>query len=72
LEGIILFSNNKTLKWLDDMDDEKKSKIIETAQLAAPKIIEDFWKRKTELKIKRIELVKQKKEDILKIQRQKN
>ena len=54
------------------MDDEKKSKIIETAQLAAPKIIEDFWKRKTELKIKRIELVKQKKEDILKIQRQKN
>ena len=37
-----------------------------------PKIIEDFRKRKTELKIKRIELVKQKKEDILKIQRQKN
>ena len=54
------------------MDDEKKSKIIETARLAAPKIIEDFRKRKTELKIKRIELVKQKKEDILKIQRQKN
>ena len=28
LEGIILFSYNKTLKWLDEMDDENKNPIL--------------------------------------------
>jgi len=28
LEGIILFSYNKTLKWLDEMDDENKYPIL--------------------------------------------
>ncbi|CAG2205626.1 unnamed protein product [Mytilus edulis] len=45
LEGIILFSNNKTLRWLDDMNVEKKAEVFKIAREKTPEIIKQFRKR---------------------------
>ncbi|KAG1708474.1 putative transposase-like protein [Nymphon striatum] len=71
LEGVILFSNNKTLEWLDALDFDKKKKMFEAARTSAPKMIEGFKERKRILKQKHIELLHKKRVDILNLERKK-
>ncbi|CAG2215742.1 unnamed protein product [Mytilus edulis] len=63
LEGIILFSNNKTLRWLDDMNVEKKAEVFKIAREKTPEIIKQFRKRKEEIKKNHMLLLKQRKEE---------
>jgi hypothetical protein len=42
LEGLILFSNNKTVNWLNEMECEKKTEIIKIARENAPSILQQF------------------------------
>ncbi|VDI03297.1 Hypothetical predicted protein [Mytilus galloprovincialis] len=62
VEGIILFSNNKTLRWLDDMNVEIKE-IFKIAREKTPEIIKQFRKRKEEFKKNHMILLKQRKEE---------
>lgn len=71
LEGMILFTNNKTLRWLDSMEPEKKAIILSTARQQAPKMITEYRNRKEELKQKHKELLLKKKQDILETEKRK-
>jgi hypothetical protein len=42
LEGVILFANNKTVNWLNEMECEKKYEIIKIARENAPCILRQF------------------------------
>ena len=66
LEGLILFSNNKTVNWLNEMECEKKTEIIKIARENAPSILQQFKIRKEQIKQKHILLLKQRKEEKVK------
>jgi hypothetical protein len=42
LEGVILFADNKTVNWLNEMECEKKYEIIKIARENAPCILRQF------------------------------
>lgn len=63
LEGIILFTNNKTLKWLDEMEAGKKAEVFKLAREKTPEIIKKFRIRKEEIKKSHMLLLKQRKEE---------
>ncbi|CAC5420510.1 unnamed protein product [Mytilus coruscus] len=46
LEGIILFANNKTVKWLNNLESEKKSEYFKIARHRTPEIIKQFKEKK--------------------------
>ncbi|CAC5384728.1 unnamed protein product [Mytilus coruscus] len=46
LEGLILFTNNKTLHWLDQMETEKKTQTFKIARERAPAMLKQFKLRK--------------------------
>ena len=66
LEGLILFSNNKTVNWLNEIECEKKTEIIKIARENAPSILQQFKIRKEQIKQKHILLLKQRKEEKVK------
>ena len=72
LEGMILFTNNKTLNWLETLETSKKEKVFDTARKCAPKMVEDYRKRKSELKTLHIEMLRKKKEEIINQEKKKN
>ncbi|CAG2215923.1 unnamed protein product [Mytilus edulis] len=65
LEGLILFTNNKTLHWLDQMETEKKTQIFKIARERAPAMLKQFKLRKEHIKNQHILLLKNKREEKL-------
>jgi hypothetical protein len=43
---MILFTNNKTLHWLDNLDAEKKSTVLKMARENAPKMLQNYKEQK--------------------------
>jgi len=58
LEGMILFSNNKTLSWLNSLDSERKKNIFQSARQNAPEMLKLFQQRKETIKNKHTALLK--------------
>ncbi|CAG2222461.1 unnamed protein product [Mytilus edulis] len=56
VEGMILFTNNKTLQWLDSLNPDKKTEVFKIARENAPKMIKNYRKQKIVIKEKHIEL----------------
>lgn len=66
LEGMILFTNNKTMNWLHEMETEKKANIFKIAREKAPEMIKQFKMRKTEIKKQHVLLLKKRQEEKIK------
>ncbi|CAG2222466.1 unnamed protein product [Mytilus edulis] len=71
VEGIILFTNNKTLQWLDSLNPDKKTEVFKIARENAPKMIKNYRKQKIVIKEKHIELLNKRKEENLRLQQNK-
>jgi hypothetical protein len=65
LEGMILFTNNKTLHWLDNLDAEKKSTVLK-ARENAPKMLQNYKEQK------HIEILQKKKDEASLMKQRKN
>jgi E1A/CREB-binding protein len=48
-EAFMMWSNNKTSEWLNDMPSLKKSEILEDARRSAPQMMEAFRERQKAL-----------------------
>ena len=46
LEGMILFTNNKTINWLSNLEEEKKCEYFRLARSKTPEVIRKFKERK--------------------------
>lgn len=66
LEGMILFTNNKTLHWLDNLDAEKKSTVLKMARENAPKMLQNYKEQK------HIEILQKKKDEASLMKQRKN
>ncbi|CAC5406236.1 unnamed protein product [Mytilus coruscus] len=71
IEGMILFSNNKTLQWLDNLEPDRKKEVFKIARENAPKMIKNYRKQKIVIKEKHIELLNKRKEENLRLQQNK-
>ena len=72
LEGMILFTNNKTLHWLDNLDAEKKSTVLKMARENAPKMLQNYKEQKHIIQQKHIEILQKKKDEASLIKQRKN
>jgi hypothetical protein len=72
LEGMILFTNNKTLHWLDNLDAEKKSTVLKMARENAPKMLQNYKEQKQIIQQKHIEILQKKKDEASLIKQRKN
>ncbi|CAC5387839.1 unnamed protein product [Mytilus coruscus] len=72
LEGIILFTNNKTLNWLDNLDADKKTAVFKMARENAPKMLQHYKEQKHILQQKHIEILQKKKDEAISKQQRKN
>ena len=54
LEAIIMWMNNKTVKWLDGLDADTKSKYMEAARRHADTAIDHYNKRMEEIKRQKV------------------
>ncbi|VDI62003.1 Hypothetical predicted protein [Mytilus galloprovincialis] len=52
VEGMILFTNNKTLQWFDSLNHDKKTEVFKIARENAPKMIKNYRKQKIIIKEK--------------------
>ena len=66
LEGMILFTNNKTLNWLENLQPDKKVSVFKLARENAPAMIKNYREQKKDIKQKHIELLNKRKEEIMK------
>lgn len=66
LEGMILFSSNKTLQWLESLPEEKKHMVMESARKNAPDALQRYQERKCEIKRQRAVLLQQRREEKMK------
>jgi hypothetical protein len=60
---MILFTNNKTLHWLDNLDAEKKSTVLKMARENAPKMLQNYKEQKHIIQQKHIEILQKKKDE---------
>jgi hypothetical protein len=72
LEGMILFTNNKTLHWLDNLDAEKKSTVLKMARENAPKMLQNYKEQKHIIQQKHIEILQKKKDEASLMKQRKN
>lgn len=70
LEGLILFSNNKTAKWLSSKTDEERKKIIAIAIAKGPEIRRQYRERRTIMLQKRAEILRKKQAEVEKRKQQ--
>ncbi|KAL5011134.1 hypothetical protein ScPMuIL_013439 [Solemya velum] len=63
LEGMLCYSSNNTLQWLDSLDSEKKAKVMENARKKAPDAVMKFRDRKANIKRRLVELLETRKEE---------
>ncbi|CAC5409988.1 unnamed protein product [Mytilus coruscus] len=68
---MILFSNNKTIQWLDNLEPDRKKEVFKIARENAPKMIKNYRKQKIVIKEKHIELLNKRKEENLRLQQNK-
>jgi len=61
IEGLILFVNNKTSDWLDNINNE--SDVLKNVSKLLPKFIEKWRQRSKDIKKKRVEILKQRAEE---------
>ena len=54
---MILFTNNKTLNWLENLDPDKKEQVFKLARENAPKMIQSYKEQKLRIQQKHVELL---------------
>ncbi|CAC5376805.1 unnamed protein product [Mytilus coruscus] len=62
-ESIIMWSNNKTSRWLENLPENEKKKVIDDARASAPEMVESFKTRQKALFNKKLEILRAKREN---------
>ena len=65
LESLILFSHNKTSRWLQEKSQDEREKLLKAARTLSPPQRSKFLKRREEIRVKRQEAVRQKEKEYL-------
>ncbi|CAG2253618.1 unnamed protein product [Mytilus edulis] len=71
VEGMILFTNNKTLQWLYSLNPDKKTEVFKIARGNAPKMIKNYRKQKIVIEENHIKILNKRKEENLRLQQNK-
>eukprot|EP00117_Sycon_ciliatum_P047349 scpid58269/ scgid33823/ len=66
LEGMIMFTNNKTAVWLSAKSEEDRAAILASARQSAPAVQDLYKKRRQEIRDHRMKVLKDKEEEIAK------
>ena len=71
LEAMILFSNNKTAKWLSDKDPAERSELLQKAKASAPELKKQYQARKKRLLEERADILQAKQAALIRMQEKK-
>ena len=71
LEAMILFSNNKTARWLNEKSEAERSKLLQNARACGPELKKQYQARKKRLLEERAEILQAKQAALMHLQEKK-